>query len=382
MKKMKKIVLIAIGIFLVGCSNRLDKNNVEKFVIEHFEVQTASVGAVKAMDENISDSIILFNLSNGWVGRPDWVNDVSKIKSEWFYEDSIKTEITDVEIIGNIASVYGNATWFVSGVKTSRAGFHSVITKENGKLVFIRHSWMNWDINRSANSFVWPSTKVEGALDLYNEMRFAMANLRNNDALAYSDSLVKIDPNLAVAHVGKMHYLYMKGKSSELNELIKEIEPKLKNASLAEKYYLKTLSPSSSREEILEKYETALIYAANDPLLRGWYAYFLEDLDERIENINIGLRRLPENIVLNNMMGYLMLEKGNFEAAKNHININMTIHPDEPNVYDSMGDILLASGDTLKAKEMFLTAYELSRNLKTGAEEFFNVSKEKAEALN
>tara|TARA_B100000242_G_scaffold293922_1_gene273697 strand:+ start:12 stop:1160 length:1149 start_codon:yes stop_codon:yes gene_type:complete len=382
MKKMKKIVLIAIGIFLVGCSNRLDKNNVEKFVIEHFEVQTDSVGAVKAMDENISDSIILFNLSNGWVGRPDWVNDVSKIKSEWFYEDSIKTEITDIEIIGNIASVYGNATWFVSGVKTSRAGFHSVIAKENGKLVFIRHSWMNWDINRSANSFVWPSTKVEGALDLYNEMRFAMANLRNNDALAYSDSLVKIDPNLAVAHVGKMHYLYMKGKSSELNELIKEIEPKLKNASLAEKYYIKTLSPSSSREEVLEKYETALIYAANDPLLRGWYAYFLEDLDERIENINIGLRRLPENIVLNNMMGYLMLEKGNFEAAKNHININMTIHPDEPNVYDSMGDILLASGDTLKAKEMFLTAYELSRNLKTGAEEFFNVSKEKAEALN
>ena len=382
MKKMKKIVLITIGIFLVGCSNRLDKNNIEKFVIEHFEVQTDSVGAVKAMDENISDSIILFNLSNGWVGRPDWVNDLSKIKSEWFYEDSIKTEITDIEIIGNIASVYGNANWFVSGVKTSRAGFHSVITKENGKLVFKRHSWMNWDINRSANSFVWPSTKVDGALDLYNEMRFAMANLRNNDALAYSDSLVKMDPNLAVAHVGKMHYLFMKGKSSELNELIKEIEPKMKNASLAEKYYIKTLSPSSSREEVLEKYETALIYAANDPLLRGWYAYFLEDLDERIENINIGLRRLPENIVLNNMMGYLMLEKGDFEAAKNHININMTIHPDEPNVYDSMGDILLASGDTLKAKEMFLTAYKLSRNLKTGVEEFFNVSKEKAEALN
>ena len=41
---------------------------------------------------------------------------------------------------------------------------------------------MNWDINRSANSFVWPSTKVEGALDLYNEMRSAMAN--RNSALA------------------------------------------------------------------------------------------------------------------------------------------------------------------------------------------------------
>ena len=379
---MKKLILIIIGTCLVGCSNKLDKNNIEKFVVEHFEVQTDSVEAFKAMNENISDSIILFNLSNGWVGRPDWVNDVTKIKSEWFYEDSIITEVTDVEIIGNIASVYGNASWFVSGIKTSRAGFHSVIGKEKGKLVFKRHSWMNWDINRSANSFVWPSTKVEGALDLYNEMRFAMANLRNNDALAYSDSLVEMDPDLAVAHIGKMHYLFMKGKKDELNELINEIEPKIKNASLAEKHYINTLSPSSSREEVLEKYETALIYAANDPLLRSWYAYFLEDIDERIENINIGLKRFPDNIVLNNMMAYLMLEKGDIEAAKNHININMTIHPDEPNVYDSMGDILLASGDTLEAKEMFLTAYELSRNLRTGAEEFFNVSKEKADALN
>ena len=28
----------------------------------------------------------------------------------------------------------------------------------------------------------------------------------------------------------------------------------------------------------------------------------------------------------------------------------MTIHPDEPNVYDTMGDILLASGDAFRGK--------------------------------
>ena len=80
-------------------------------------------------------------------------------------------------------------------------------------------------------------------------------------------------------------------------------------------------------------------------------------------------------------MGYLMKEKGDFDAAKNHLNIYLTVHPDEPNAYDSMGDILLASGDTLMAKEMFLKAYEKSRNLKTGAEDFFNVSKQKAEKI-
>ena len=116
-------------------------------------------------------------------------------------------------------------------------------------------------------------------------------------------------------------------------------------------------------------------------MLRGWYAYFLEDLDERIENAKIGLKRFPENSLLNNMMGYLMKDKGDLEAAKNHIQIYMTAHPDEPNAYDSMGDILLASGDTSQAKEMFLKAYEISRDLSSGPEDFFKTSKEKADAL-
>ena len=31
----------------------------------------------------------------------------------------------------------------------------------------------------------------------------------NNDALAYFDSLVELDPELAVAHLGKFHYLFL-----------------------------------------------------------------------------------------------------------------------------------------------------------------------------
>ena len=46
-----------------------------------------------------------------------------------------------------------------------------------------------------------------------------------------------------------------------------------------------------------------------------------------------------------------------------------------------MGDILLAYGDTLQAKEIYLKAYEMSRNLTTGPEDFFSPSKKKADAL-
>ena len=46
-----------------------------------------------------------------------------------------------------------------------------------------------------------------------------MANLRNNDALAYSDSLVELDPKLAVAHMGKLHYLFLNGIMKIINKI-------------------------------------------------------------------------------------------------------------------------------------------------------------------
>ena len=50
----------------------------------------------------------------------------------------------------------------------------------------------------------------------------------------------------------------------------------------------------------------ALLYAANDPLLRAWYAYYLEDPKTKVENIKIGLKRFPESSILNNMMAYML----------------------------------------------------------------------------
>ena len=379
---MKKIIYILLAAsFFSSCSNNLDEQKVSEFIITHFAEKIGGEDAIDKLKEDAGDSIIMYNLSNGWIGRPEWVNDNSKIKAEWFYEDSLIAEVKNIEFFGNVASVYGNVSAYIGGIKVQRSGFHSIVGKQMGKLVFKRHSWVNWNINKSANSFVWPSTEVEGALAMYNSMRYAMANLRNNDALAYSDSLVALDSTLAVAHIGKMHYLFMNAERDKLLSLIEEIKPKLEGASSAEKYYLETYAPVSNRAERLEKYEKALLYAANDPLLRGWYAYFLEDLDERIENAKIGLKRFPESSLLNNMMGYFMKDKGDMEAAQNHLKVYITVHPEEPNAYDSMGDILLASGDTLQAKEMYLKAYELSRNLTTGPEDFFSTSKKKADAL-
>ena len=50
------------------------------------------------------------SLSNGWIGRPEGVSDHSKIKVEWFYEDSVITEVKNIDVFGNVASVAGLRT--------------------------------------------------------------------------------------------------------------------------------------------------------------------------------------------------------------------------------------------------------------------------------
>ena len=143
----KTIYFLLIAAFFSACNSSLNEKKVEEFVVNHFETINESPEAVvQAIKDNISDSVMMFNFSNGYIGRPEWINDHSKIKTEWFYEDSVNVDIKSVEVFGNVASVYGSVAWFMSGEKTSRAGFHSIIGKEMGKLVFIE-TWSSLSKN-------------------------------------------------------------------------------------------------------------------------------------------------------------------------------------------------------------------------------------------
>ena len=50
-----------------------------------------------------------------------------------------------------------------------------------------------------------------------------------------------------------------------------------------------------------------------------------------------------------NDLGYEELNKNNFEHAIGVLKINVALHPDSPNVYDSLGEAYLKSGDTIEA---------------------------------
>ena len=129
----------------------------------------------------------------------------------------------------------------------------------------------------------------------------------------------------------------------------------------------------SERTAILAK---ALGFAGDDPHIRFWYTWVLEDTNEKIAVLTNCLKRQPSSSVLNNMMAYVLMdrnEEGDLDEAEQHLKLYMTAH-DEPNAYDSMGDLLVKKGDLDGAKEMYMKAAGMHPD-------FAEVSKEKAEAL-
>ena len=63
-----------------------------------------------------------------------------------------------------------------------------------------------------------------------------------------------------------------------------------------------------------------------------------------------------------NDLGYEELNKNNFEHAIGVLKINVALHPDSPNVYDSLGEAYLKSGDTIEA----INNYKKSLTLDSG----------------
>ena len=61
-----------------------------------------------------------------------------------------------------------------------------------------------------------------------------------------------------------------------------------------------------------------------------------------------------------NTLGYIYLQQGRLDEAIAVFTMNIEAHPDASNVYDSMGEAWLLSGDTAKAITSYRRAYELN----------------------
>lgn len=65
-----------------------------------------------------------------------------------------------------------------------------------------------------------------------------------------------------------------------------------------------------------------------------------------------------------NRLGYKFIREDNFKDAIGVFTMNTKLHPNIPNVYDSLGQAYLVSGDSLQAYENYKKAFELNRGNK------------------
>ena len=60
-----------------------------------------------------------------------------------------------------------------------------------------------------------------------------------------------------------------------------------------------------------------------------------------------------------NKLGYRYMENKEYDKAKGIFKINMALHPQSSNVYDSYADAMKRSGDTLQAIEFYKKSLEI-----------------------
>lgn len=373
------ILLLVIG--LTGFSQTNNKNltdeEVRNFVTNQLKNQIGYKNAVKGFYDAISNGNTIIWNGLARKNKPTVYN--FKINSDGsynndgsaFYEDSISVTIHDVYLMGTNANVMGTIKFYVSEVNTVYRNFSCIVTREKESLKYIR--WASSDNSDYASRFVSPTTKLEGGLAAYNQMREALFNLENNRAKIISDSLIEKDPTWATAHLGQLHYYFFIGDKNKLYECYNKALTKLGEASRAERHLIMAYNPFEDTEIIKYHIDQALVFASDDPQIRVLKAWYEKNTKLAIEILLPAWQRFPTNGGVNNMIAYKYMEDGQMEKAKQHFEIYLRSHPKTANAYDSYGDYYAKLGDKLKAIEMYLKAYVLNNE--------FTQSKKKAEKL-
>ena len=356
--------------FVLGCNQsqeKMDEAAVRDFAISHIENQIGYDAALEGTLAGLSSNLVT------WV-NPLWRNspkpfEFDKLSGEDFYEDSIRVNITDILMMGDHANVMGTIQWYIAGVETGYRNFSGIVTQENDDLKWLR--FVGVDDNTFSRGFMFASSQLEGVRTPYMSMRRAMLNIDNPRAKEISDSLVGADPTWAAAHLGQLQYYFMRQDAENFKMTYDAAVSKLDGATQAERHAILgfDLDPEVAKHHL----EQALIFAPIDPMIRIWYAYREADAQRAIEILDLAWERLPGLGAINNMMGYKYMDLGDYERAKQHFEIYLRVNPDVPNAYDSYGDYYAEVGDSEKAKEMYMKAYELNNG--------WTASKAKADAL-
>lgn len=351
---MKHMMIISAACAVLwGCAvggAPLTQDEVTAFVTNHIESQVGYDEAVEPYIAGLSEEMKYFR-----AGQAEPMNaDLSNVDGEWFYEDSVTVEVLDVQLYGAAASVMGVVHFYNFGEAGHRS-FHGTVVRDGDRVRWDR--WFHQDHGQLARSYIPIESEVEGAEALCNSMLWMSLQADGNAAGALSDSLLEVDPTMAMAHVGQLWRAWFQSDVETWNAHVAAAVAKATDP--ATKHYL--MSHSEDFGDQLENARIAHNLAPDSPLNQVNLAWQLMGKDAAAARIL--LERATERWSSlggpHNLLGYLNMNEGDMEAAERSFKMYVRLAPEVANAHDSMGDFYAKQGDNENARACYEKALEL-----------------------
>jgi tetratricopeptide (TPR) repeat protein len=233
----------------------------------------------------------------------------------------------------------------------------SVLMKKNLMSIFLLIILsINWVSCRSNETGKVPvTTNSKEALKFYLKGRDLMERLRYQEAQAYFEKALNLDPDFALAHLHK-GMIYFGG--NDFNQELKIAVSLVDRVSPGEKLKILGMEAFANRLPMKEQeyYQTLVNEFPNDErvhVLLGNHYFFQADYNKAIGSYRRATEINPKYSPPYNQLGYSHRYLENYIEAENAFEIYIKLIPDDPNPYDSYADLLMKMGNFKKSIKTF-----------------------------
>jgi tetratricopeptide (TPR) repeat protein len=199
----------------------------------------------------------------------------------------------------------------------------------------------------SANTGKVPvSTKSEEARKEFLQGRDLADKLQAQDSLQHFDKAIQLDPEFASAELARANAA---ATAHEFFEHLKKAVSLADESSDGEKSLILATEAGANGDTVKQKEYLDKLIAAypNDERVRfayGTYEFGQQDFAAAIEHLKQGAEVAPDYSATYNLLGYSYRQAGDYANAEQAFKKYTVLIPNDPNPYDSYGELLLKMG--------------------------------------
>lgn len=215
------------------------------------------------------------------------------------------------------------------------------------------------------------TTGSELARELFETAMVAFDQIKREVAYHNLELAVREDPEFFMAYF----WMYIMGSKgySDMAEKALHVDADLNQAEKALQTALK-YQRGGQDKRVLQHMEEAIGYYPADPnlykLLYIYQWFFTQDGEGAMVTIRKAIEAIPDHAFFYNLLGYGMMEQGDYKSAEMAFDTYLRLAPGLANPYDSRGDFYMETGQYGKAYESYMKAYSMDPG--------FTVSEKKA----